>query len=189
MCILEPSAQTSPYRDALTSPSLPGPETLLDKHLLSAPAHREPPPGPCRSSHLPLPFPPVWNLGSQLPRLRHGIGRLLPSTWSHPFPRCRLLIGGSVGHSAIPHVAPPTGRAQAPPPRLFTPLNCPAASAEKFWSKSWELAANSQRQQAGPGKGSPERGGQRAARVPALQSVRESRSPPQSPAAGAGTVS
>lgn len=53
-----------------------------------------------------------------------------------------------------PHVDPPPERPQAPPSRLPPPANLQATSAEKFWAKSWELAAGSQRLRARRTKGS-----------------------------------
>lgn len=64
VCILEPSAQPSLYRAALTSPSFPGPETLLDKHLLSSTGSHFPGPAAAPTSLRPSHLSGTWGPNS-----------------------------------------------------------------------------------------------------------------------------
>lgn len=136
------------------SPSFPGPETPLDKHLLSSLGYLEPLSRPSRSSHPPPPFPPVGNWGSQLSRLRHGIRPLLPAASPHLFSRDRLLIGGSVGHSSIPHVARPYGglrlRLLAYPLLVIAPRRVPRSSGQSPGTWKRDRSAHQRSRAKGP---------------------------------------
>lgn len=132
---------------------LPWPETPLDKRWPSARGTRTARGAPTRA---PLRLSPR----SALPTCREpGVPTPPTASWNPPAASTRLALPPPAGRAPdwwkrgslcpAPRAAPPQGGLRLLLLALPPPAHRRAASAQKFWTKSWELAARSPRRERG----------------------------------------
>lgn len=132
---------------------LPWPETPLDKRWPSARGTRTARGAPTRA-------PPQLSPRSALPTCREpGVPTPPTASWNPPAASTRLALPPPAGRAPDwwkreslcppPRAAPPQGGLRLLLLALPPPAHRRAASAQKFWTKSWELAARSPRRERG----------------------------------------